>query len=283
MRSFRLRQPPEPPPSGNSATKAPTLFSLRRLVGKPFPASLPSSVRRRLLAPLPWRWRSRWRCSAVCCGRWRCAAASPPPCGPLVCVVAVLRPRPTSPAHRRKPAPWQHRQRVSVTLPQKGKRPKGSVQSRCRCCRVLCPRFRVLASRNLPVLPLAPGRASCQVPTTPPPKLPKRKRHQGSASEGATARHGRPEPQGGRSQPRRPTTGHRPVPVLPRSAKTSFPGRGPLRCAPWSFSRLRQKEPNHCRAGRTGLPVAAAGLPPARWWADPPKAQTPRGGVTGRG
>ena len=24
--------------------------------------------------------------------------------------------------------------------------------------------------------------------------------------------------------------------------------------------------------------MAAAGLPPARWWADPPKAQTPRGG-----
>ena len=31
------------------------------------------------------------------------------------------------------------------------------------------------------------------------------------------------------------TTGHCPVPVLPRRAKTSFPGRGPLRYAPWSF------------------------------------------------
>ena len=30
-------------------------------------------------------------------------------------------------------------------------------------------------------------------------------------------------------------TRHCLIPVLSRSAKTSFPGRGPLRCAPWSF------------------------------------------------
>src|ERR1035437_1929669 len=30
-------------------------------------------------------------------------------------------------------------------------------------------------------------------------------------------------------------TRHCPVPVLCRSAKTSFPGRGPLRCAAWPF------------------------------------------------
>ena len=36
-------------------------------------------------------------------------------------------------------------------------------------------------------------------------------------------------------------TGQCLVPVLPRRAKTLFPGRGPLRCAPWSFLPGRQK------------------------------------------
>src|ERR1035441_7818591 len=53
------------------------------------------------------------------------------------------------------------------------------------------------------------------------------KRNHDSASGGGERRlrGDQNQPQGGRSQAKRPTTGHRPVPVLSRSAKTSFPGR----------------------------------------------------------
>src|ERR1035437_7001239 len=66
-------------------------------------------------------------------------------------------------------------------------------------------------------------------------------------------------------QPKAATTRHCLVPVLCRSAKTSFPGRGPLRCAPWSFSRLKQKEPNPCRVHQeTPCLVLVPGLPGLR-------------------
>src|SRR5450759_4837238 len=46
------------------------------------------------------------------------------------------------------------------------------------------------------------------------------------------------------------------VPVLSRSAKTSFPGRGPLRCAPWSFPP---------GGGKVPRPVAPASTVPVPW------------------
>src|ERR1035437_1851460 len=59
LRSFRLRQPPRAATERQPRQRKhrpfrgvpPPFFSLRRLVGKPLPASLPSSVRWRLLAP----------------------------------------------------------------------------------------------------------------------------------------------------------------------------------------------------------------------------------------
>ena|ERR1035441_8313758 len=55
-------------------------------------------------------------------------------------------------------------------------------------------------------------------------------------------------------------TRHCPVPVLSRSAKTSFPGRGPLRYAPWSFSPGRQK-----LAGPVFRPASAVPAPTLEW------------------
>ena len=60
-----------------------------------------------------------------------------------------------------------------------------------------------------------------------------------------------------------------------RAADHSAALRGPF--------RPKSKRTRLCRVGWTELLVAAASLPPARWWADPPKAQTPRLVVTGRG
>src|ERR1035437_4609252 len=79
-------------------------------------------------------------------------------------------------------------------------------------------------------------------------------------------------------------TRHCLVPVLSRSAKTSFPGRGPLRCAPWSFPPGGGKVPRPVGPARpVPLPLrgAAPGLggraptatPPAR-----PRAPPRRGG-----
>src|ERR1035437_8533612 len=151
LRSFRLRQPPRAATQRQPRQRKhrpfrggpPPFFSLRRLVGKPFPASLPSSVRWRPVTA------HRVRGSA---GAPPCAAAVgaaqpvPPPLGPLACAVAVL-PAPARLRHRtgEGPAPRRQEQRVPVTLLKKGKTQKESVQNRCRRCRVLCPRFRVVA------------------------------------------------------------------------------------------------------------------------------------------
>src|ERR1035437_5790436 len=51
-------------------------------------------------------------------------------------------------------------------------------------------------------------------------------------------------------------TRHCLVPVLSRSAKTSFPGRGPLRCAPWSFPPGSRKV-----AGPVSAPPAPSPCP----------------------
>ena len=101
----------------------------RTVGGKPFPASLPSSVRWRPVAA------HRVRGSA---GAPPCAAAVgaaqpvPPPLGPLACAVAVL-PAPARLRHRtgEGPAPRRQEQRVPVTLLKKGKTQKESVQNRC--------------------------------------------------------------------------------------------------------------------------------------------------------
>ena len=69
-------------------------------------------------------------------------------------------------------------------------------------------------------------------------------------------------------------TRHCLAPVLSRSAKTSFPGRGPLRCAPWSFPAWVSK------IGFAGLRAANANVVPAnpvggvarRSWSVPPEA-----------
>ena len=90
--------------------------------GKPFPASLPSSVRWRPVAA------HRVRGSA---GAPPCAAAVgaaqpvPPPLGPLACAVAVL-PAPARLRHRtgEGPAPRRQEQRVPVTLLKKEKHRK---------------------------------------------------------------------------------------------------------------------------------------------------------------
>ena len=61
-----------------------------------------------------------------------------------------------------------------------------------------------------------------------------------------------------RSSPPVPVTATRQclVPVLSPSAKTSFPGRGPLRCAPWSFPP---------GGGKVPRPVAPASTVPVPW------------------
>ena len=134
----------------------------------------------------------RLRCHLLCAGvHWPLAVSAGAGGGALSCAVAVgaaqprvatalvsprvcggcsIRPRPDFSSTRGRPAPWQHRQRVSAPLPKKGKRPKGSVQSRCSRCWVLCPRFRVLATRNLPMLLLVPGLASWPVLAPLPPR-----------------------------------------------------------------------------------------------------------------
>src|ERR1039458_10200394 len=94
----------------------------RTVGGKPFPASLPSSVRWRPVAA------HRVRGSA---GTPPCAAAVgaaqpvPPPLGPLACAVAVL-PAPARLRHRtgEGPAPRRQEQRVPVTLLKKEKHRK---------------------------------------------------------------------------------------------------------------------------------------------------------------
>ena len=63
-----------------------------------------------------------------------------------------------------------------------------------RGCRVLCPHFRVLASRNLPVLPLVPGRASSG------PQPPRRGRQSAKDTRRGNDGQGRNNPRGGRSQ-----------------------------------------------------------------------------------
>jgi hypothetical protein len=77
---------------------------------------------------------------------------------------------------------------------------------------------------------------------------------------------------GGREPAEQRKTGHRPVPVLSRSAKTSFPWRGPLRCAAWPFPAQNPKELDGAVPG--GLPLellgAATGLPSARSLAESP-------------
>src|ERR1035437_9966825 len=120
LRSFRLRQPPRAATQRQPRQRKhrpfrgvpPPFFSFRRLVGKPFPASLPSSVRwRPVVAP-------RVRGSA---GPPPCAAAVgaaqpvPPPLGPLACAVAVLAaPAPLRPHTRARPAPRRQERRVPV-------------------------------------------------------------------------------------------------------------------------------------------------------------------------
>ena len=129
---------------------------------------------------------------------------------------------------RESPAPRQHRQRVSAALPKKGKTQTESVQSRCSCCRLLCPSFRGQASRNLHVLPLVPGWVTLG------PQPPRRSRQKRKGHQARERRPGSPKPQRGQSRSRHPRQDNCPVLVRPRRAKTSFPGRGPLRCAPWS-------------------------------------------------
>src|ERR1035437_2427084 len=68
------------------------------------------------------------------------------------------------------------------------------------------------------------------------------KRNHGSASAGTTARP--PKPQGGRSHAKATTTRHCLVPVLSRSAKTSFPGRKDHSAALRDPFRQNPKEPN---------------------------------------
>src|ERR1035437_9256866 len=113
---------------------ASTRHRQRTVGGKPFPASLPSSVRWRPVAA------HRVRGSA---GTPPCAAAVgaaqpvPPPLGPLACAVAVL-PAPARLRQRTGEGPGPATRATGLRrLPKKTKTQKESVEPRCRRCRVL--------------------------------------------------------------------------------------------------------------------------------------------------
>ena len=146
LRSFRLRQPPRA-----ATQRQPRQRKHRPFRGVPPPFFLCGGLlgnrsrrRYRLLCagvcwpPPPCRWRCRCRCSVLCCGRWCCSAgvaAAPEPTGAL----GRLR-------QRTGEGPGPATRATGLRrLPQKTKTQKESVETRCRRCRVLCPRFRVVA------------------------------------------------------------------------------------------------------------------------------------------
>ena len=110
-----------------------------------------------------------WRCAA-CDVRRALGDARGPARNATTRGLAGLLPLPSLRQHTRE-GPGNKSNGSPQPSPKKGKTQKESAQDRCFRCRVSCPPFRVLVARYLPVLPLAPGRASCQVPTTPPPVL----------------------------------------------------------------------------------------------------------------
>ena len=95
--------------------------------------------------------------------------------------------------------------------------------------------------------------------------------------KGGTAVGAKPKPPAVESEMPLSGTGQCLVPVLPRRAKTLFPGRGPLRCAPWSFPpglpKVNWAGP---RAASASVRAARGALLDCRAAPQPPQRRQPR-------
>jgi hypothetical protein len=106
----------------------------------------------------------------------------------------------------------------------------------------LCPPFRVLVPETYPCCRWFRGWATLG---PQPPRRGRQKRKEDQAKERPP---GPPNPRAEKASRRRTTTGHCPVPVLSRSAKTSFPGRKDHSAALRGPSRPKPKRTRPCRA-----------------------------------